>query len=370
MRTFTALAHVDLGFSPDPILMVGIDARRSATAPADRFALYDRLREAATTVPGVAGAAASVVQPVSGNEWDTLIENPEGVSLPEPERQVFINKVTPGWFATYGTPILAGRDFDARDARNALGVALVNETFVKKFIPGGNPIGRTIRELGDGSSLSRSYEIIGVVRDAVYLSPRDPVPPTMYQALSQGRVGLAQGATLAVRAAHGSPSALARSLGDALMQVDPDLSLTFTPFRESIRAVTAQERVLALMSAFFGGLALLLAGLGLYGLMSYAVSRRRAEIGIRLALGAGPGSAVALVLRRVAWLVGAGAVAGTLIATWGSQYIGSLLFGLQPRDPVTLVTAAAVLAGVGLAAAGLPAWRASRIDPARVLREG
>ena len=165
---------------------------------------------------------------------------------------------------------------------------------------------------------------------------------------------------------------LTRSLVSALGAVDGNITMTFKPYRDTVRAATAQERVVAMLSAFFGGLALLLAGLGLYGVMSYAVSRRRTEIGIRMALGAGPATAVRLVLLRAATLVGLGVVAGGAIALSLSKVVAStgLLFGLEPRDPGTLLTAALVLSAIGGMAGYLPARRASRIDPARVLREG
>jgi ABC-type antimicrobial peptide transport system permease subunit len=158
----------------------------------------------------------------------------------------------------------------------------------------------------------------------------------------------------------------------ALSAVDGNVTMTFRPYRETVRAATAQERVIAMLSGFFGALALLLAGLGLYGVMSYAVSRRRTEIGIRMALGAGPAGAVRLVLRRVAVLVGLGVILGSGLALWAAKFVAAtgLLYGLPPRDPATLVGAAATLSVIGALAGYLPARRASRIDPARVLREG
>jgi len=150
--------------------------------------------------------------------------------------------------------------------------------------------------------------------------------------------------------------------------VDRDVTLSFHSLKEDVRDATMQERVLAMLSAFFGGLALLLAGLGLYGVMSYAVSRRRTEIGIRMALGAGPAGAVRLILVRVAALVGCGVVVGGLLSMWAVQFVSSLLFGLQPRDPMVLIASALVLAIVGGLAGWLPARAAARIDPAEVLR--
>ncbi len=369
MRTFSRLSSVRLGFEPDPILVVDANAKRSTVDPAARGDLYERLRRAAQAVPGVRSAALQSITPLSHSGWDTLIENPAGLSLPEKERNVHVNAVSPDWFATYGTPILAGRDFTIHDDRSAPMVILVNETFAKTYFAGGSPIGRWVRNEAFPGQTPPQMQIIGVVRDAVYDSLRDTIPPTMYQnVLQQKKPG--PGIDIAVRAASGSPALLTRSLADAMNRVDGDLTLTFRPFRETVRAFTAQERVIAMLSGFFGGLALLLAGLGLYGVMSYAVSRRRTEIGIRMALGAGPASAVKLVLLRVALLVGLGVAAGAGLALWASTFVSKLLFGLPPRDPGTLLTAALVLSAIGGIAGWLPARRAARIDPARVLREG
>jgi predicted permease len=373
LRTFSTLAHVRLGFEFDPIIMVSANAKRSSVdLTTGRTALYGRLRETAATVPGVRDAALLSITPLTNSSWDTLIQSPEGLSLPESERDVYVNEVSPGLFATFGTPLLAGRDFTPADNLAAPRVIIVNETFARKYFGGASPIGHWVRnEPTPRSNNPPRLQIVGLVRDSVYDSLRDAIPPTMYQVFTQNEQP-GPSATIVVRAAAGSPALLTRSLADTLGRVDGDVSLTFSPYRDSVRAATAQERVLAMLSAFFGGLALLLAGLGLYGVMSYAVSRRRTEIGIRMALGAGPGGAVRLILLRVAALVGAGIAAGTLIALWAARFMAgsSLIYGLQPRDPRALVSAAVALAAIGTIAGYLPARRASRIDPARVLRAG
>jgi predicted permease len=370
LRTFSTLAHVRLGFDPDPLLIVDVGAKRSAVAPDDRAALYERLRAAAAAVPGVRSAALQTVTPLTNSSWDTLIENPEGMSLPENERDVWMNQVSPGFFATYATPLLAGREFAATDTRESPPVVIVNETFAKKYFGGANPVGRFVRKEPRPNHPAPRLEIVGLVRDAVYDSLRDAIPPTMYLPSTQGD-GSDPGTTIAVRAAGGSPALLTRSLVDALSRVDPDITLTFKPFHDTVRAATRQERVVAMLSTFFGGLALLLAGIGLYGVMSYAVSRRRTEIGIRMALGAGPAGAVRLVLARACTLVAIGLAAGLLLSFWAARFVAgsSLVYGLQPRDPATFAGAAVVLAAIGTLAGYLPARRASRIDPARVLRE-
>jgi ABC-type antimicrobial peptide transport system permease subunit len=175
---------------------------------------------------------------------------------------------------------------------------------------------------------------------------------------------------LSVRASNGSPSQLTKSVAAAIGTVNSDLALTFRPLADQVGASLAQERLLATLSGFFGTLALVLAGLGVYGVTSYAVTRRRAEIGIRMALGADPTRVVRLVLSRVTSLIGIGVLVGAGVSLWASTFVAALLYGLEPRDPVTLVGAAGMLAAVGAFAGWLPAWRASRIDPAEVLREG
>jgi putative ABC transport system permease protein len=248
-------------------------------------------------------------------------------------------------------------------------VLLVNETFAKKFFPGRSPIGQRVREVGDPVRQPPEREIVGVVADAVYASLRNAVPPTMYQALAQDE-NPGSSMTLHVRAASGSPVLLTRSIADTIGQLDKDIALTFRPLTSHVESSTNQERVVAMLSGFFGVLALLLAAVGLYGMMSYSVSRRRSEIGIRMALGAAPAGVIALVLRRAAVLIFGGIVIGGGLALWAAKFVTPLLFGLQPRDPVTLAAATLVLTVIGAVAGWVPARRAARIDPARVLREG
>jgi len=249
-------------------------------------------------------------------------------------------------------------------------VIVVNETFAKKYFGGANPVGRWIRNDPGPGENPPQLNIIGLVRDSVYDSLRDKIPPTMYQPVPQQKKP-GPNIEIAVRAASGSPALLSRSIAAAIARVDGDVTVEFRPLKQTVRDFTVQERVTAMLAGFFGGLALLLAGIGLYGVMSYAVSRRRTEIGIRMALGAGPASAVRLVLLRVALLVGLGVAAGAALSWWAATFVDkTLLFELQPRDPMTVVTAAIVLATIGGIAGWLPARRASRIDPARVLREG
>ena len=369
LRTFASLANLDLGFDRQPVLIVNVDAERDSIKPEQRIDLYEQLRRAAASAPGVARAALSVVTPVSGSSWEFGVEVLGGPPRSERDRGVYVNMLSPGWFATYGTTLKAGRDFAETDRAGAPRVAIVNETFARKLVGSPNAIGRTVRQPGFGDRPTTDWQIVGIAQDAVYRSLRDPVPPTMYVPLAQTHQVPAY-VNVGVRAASGSPALLTRGLAAAMMQGHPDVGLTFRLLAVQVDAALTQERVVAMLSVFFGGLALLLAGLGLYGVTSYAVSRRRTEIGIRLALGSAPLSIVRMVLGRVALLVGIGVITGATVSLWAARYIRTLLYGLEPRDAQTMIWAAVILGAVGGLAGWLPARRAAQTDPARVLREG
>jgi putative ABC transport system permease protein len=368
VRTFSSLATRQLGFDRDRLLVVDLVAD-AVNAP-QRLRLYERIRETVGTLPGVADAALSAVTPVSGFMVRDLIDVPDGVPWPENERIAWVNVVSPEFFRTYGTPLTAGRPLTDRDRKDTPRAVVVNQAFARKYLNGASPIGQTIAV---GRKQRRSVEIVGVVRDAVYRSLREPVPPTMYVSVAQydgtGPLALFESMSLSVRSAGASPALLARTVGAAITAANPRLAFTFRPLSDQVNGSLTQERLVAMLSGCFGALALLLAGLGLYGVTAYAVERRRAEIAIRMALGAAPAGIVRLVLSRVSLLVGIGVAVGTGVSLWASTLVATLLYGLQPRDPVTLIGAAGTLASVGMLAGWMPAWRASRIDPAEGLRE-
>jgi len=369
VRTFDKLARLDLGFDPAPVLTVRMNAERAPIDPSQRMAIFERAREAVRALPGVQSAALSYTTPVSGYMWGNRLEVSGGVALTDAQRSTYRNEVSPEFFETFGQRLVAGRAFIDRDRDGAPPVAIVNEAFARRFLGGANPIGHTVRRMRSRAD-EPALEIVGVVGDAVYRRLRDPIPPTLYTPFGQSNTDLATTEfILNVRAASGSPALLTRSVADAIGGVNRDLTLTFRPLSDQINAALTQERIVAMLSAFFGGLALLLAGLGLYGVTSYAVTRRRTEIGIRMALGAAPAGVVRLVLARVSMLVGIGVLAGAGASVWASTLVATLLYGLEPRDPATLAGAAALLAAIGAIAGWVPAHRASRIDPAQVLRD-
>jgi predicted permease len=369
IRTFILLSTRPLGFAAAPVLIVNIDAHRTTNDAAQRIRLYNAARDAVRRLPSVDEAALSLTTPVGSGQFTPRVEV-AGVS--DSRGPVWANLVSPGWLTTFQTPLIAGRDLTDADRAGAPRVALVNETFVRTFMPGGRPIGATIT-LYPGTVRSLGpIEIVGVVEDAIYSTLRAAMPPTYYLPLAQfdylPELGI-RSITLSVRSRAGSPMLLTRSITTALAVVNPQLTLTIRPLADQVNGSLVQERVVAILAGCFGGLALLLAALGLYGVTAYGVARRRGEIGIRMALGAAPAAVMELVLSRVALLVAAGIVIGAVVSAWASKFIATLLYGVQPRDPVTFVGAAAILAAVGAIAGWLPAWRASRIDPAEVLRE-
>ena len=295
-----------------------------------------------------------------------------GTPLQGMERMTAVNFVTPGWFSTFGMRVRAGRDISRprphRSPSRRGGQSGIRAQVPARREPARAPDrvnGRTAA--GDLVDRNRRRGRGRRVRIAPRTSASHAVSPDGADRLAAAAPP-AQ-ADLSVRSGGAPPLQLARSVAAAVHGVNPDMVVTFRSLTDQVGATLAQERIVAMLSGFFGTLALLLAALGLYGVTSYAVSRRRTEIGIRAALGASRGGLVRLVLSRVATLVAAGVVIGAGLSMWASKFVAALLYGLEPRDPATLAGAAIVLAAVGAAAGGLPAYRASRIDPAEVLRD-
>jgi ABC-type antimicrobial peptide transport system permease subunit len=265
--------------------------------------------------------------------------------------------------------LLAGRDFLATDRANTPPVALVNQAYARRFLNGANPVGQfsDLAVPGIGVSGPMKVQIVGLVEDTVYRSLREGSLPTMYTSTLQ-RAEARPSASVSVLAS-GNPLEISRSVANAIRSVDPELVWQVRPLTDQIGEAMAQERLVALLSGFFGTLALLLSALGLYGVTAYAVNRRRPEIALRMALGAGRSRVVGVVMRRTAVLAAIGIACGAVLSIWAAQFVETLVWGLEPRDPATLLTAAAILSAVAGFAGALPAWRATRTDPASVLKE-
>jgi predicted permease len=372
LRTFASLNQLPLGFEPEPLLVVELDLQAGGGPPEERGARVERLREAAAAVPGVRSASVSAVRLLTGGGWSSGLVGIGDGPITRSQPSLWLNATTPGWFETMGMPLRSGRDFEAGDRVGNRLVAIVNEAFVRRFLPGEQPIGPHVR-LGArrGDNVGTRYEIVGVVGDAVYTTPREGMLATMYVPVAQRPPETFwETVLLSINAAPGRRAAVERDVAAALARVDPTVAFTVGTFDQLVEATVTQERLIAMLSAFFGGLALLLAAVGLYGVVAHAVRARQAEIGLRMALGAAPSSIVRLVFQRVGVLIAAGLAFGLAGSLWAVRFVEALLFHLETRDPVTFAGAAAVLVAVSVLAAWMPARRAARLDPATVLREG
>jgi predicted permease len=360
VRTFERIASVPLGFEPHRVLLVNVDLQRAKVSPADRLAFSQRLLEAVRMSPGVSQAGASRWTPID-----------RGLRSADPRRNLAFNHVTQGFFAAYGTTMLAGRDFDARDTAGAPPVAIVNQAYVRQFVTEGTPIGARVMGPGPRNAPPVERTIVGVVDDAVFDSQREGTQPMAYLPLAQ-TVGMEPPGeaviNISLSASSGAPMGLARSVAAALRAIDDNLSFTFRPLADQVHASLTQERLIARLSGIFGALALLIAALGLYGVTSYAVQRRASEIGIRMALGAQRGNVIGLVLRQSLALTVVGIAFGLAAAAGVTRYVRGMLFGLTPLDPATFIGVAIIFALVAAAAAAIPARRATRIDPITALR--
>ncbi len=360
--TLVRLHSVDRGIKTDGILAFGF--RISQPYPPHRAqAVQHELLERISGTPGVAAATAVQVLPIGGGLWSRNIEA-EGYPLqPGESPQVGFNVIAPDYFSTVDTPMLLGREFDKRDTGISKKVTVVNESFARHFFGTQSPIGRHV------TSLNVVYEIVGVAKDAVYQTLRDSPIRTMYIPWTQRDGDQPSSYVYLARAAAGDPLRLTAALEHAGRQVDPSLRMA-TPrtYSEIVDSTILTERLMALLGAFFGSVAVVIACLGMFGLMAFQVSRRIGELGVRMALGAQRRDIVALVLRGAGAMLVTGALAGAAAGMVLSRLTAKLLFGVKPTEPGVYVLAAVVLCASGLVAAWIPARRASRIDPMAALR--
>src|SRR5260221_7152530 len=263
-------------------------------------------------------------------------------------------------------PLLTGRGFNDRDTQTSPHVAVVNEAFVRRYLAGMSATGKTIRTNAESGYPETEYEIVGVVKDTKYPDLREPGPPMAFAPADQFP-DVRPWAVLLIRFSS-SPSVAVTAVKEKISEISPAIKTEFHVLRTDIENGLVRERLMALLSGFFGGLAALLAMIGLYGVMSYIVAMRKNEIGIRMALGASRGHVIGIVVRQTLTLLAVGVGAGLVLSLAAAKGANSLLYGLTANDPLALFSAAGFLAAVALAASYIPAYRASRVDPMNALR--
>ena len=361
-RSLRNLINVDLGFRRAGILVTDYDLSQLHLPVERRFVFGRQLLDQIRSTTGVESAAAAAIVPTEGSSSNRTVWL-EG-SDPSHAQQPWFNWVTPQYFETMGTPLLAGRDFDDLDTPNSPKVAIVNEAFARQFANGANPVGKRLWQKAELGQPQIVYEIVGVAKNTKYRNLREEFPPLVYVPIAQGtnpdqpivirsRIPLAD---------------LTASVKHTILQMSPDLSIQFRTMQDMIHDELTGERLMATLSGVFGILAALLAVIGLYGVMSYTVAQRTNEIGIRITLGASRVEITRMIVREAGALLALGLGAGLVLALAGGRAVGSALFGLKPHDPLTLAAAAALLAVVAVAASYLPARQATKVDPMVALR--
>jgi predicted permease len=374
VRTLDNLMAQDLGFERDHLVSFRVDAALNGYSGSRGAALHKMLLERLETLPGVSNAALATIPLLQGYSWQSTI-NVEGY-VPHGDEEIVghINAVTPGYFQAMGIALLSGRTISDRDRRSEFGtpegspfrVAVINQRFANLYFGTGNPIGRHIG-FGGAADTPPSIEIVGVVADTKYRSIRDAVEPQVF--LSFFEHPGPDGATAYLRTAV-PPEQMFDPLRRMMREIDPALPLfRLRTMDQTLDRSVSNERLIASLSATFGVFAALLAGVGIYGVIAYAVLQRRREIGIRLALGARPGQVTWLFLRDSLTLVAVGC-AGALPLVWiTARYAQSQLYGVEPVDPVTLVGAVAVVLTIAVASCALPATHGARIEPLAALKD-
>jgi putative ABC transport system permease protein len=359
------LMTLDPGFRQDGLLLAGVDISRLNYPVTRRAVFYRELLDRLRATPGVERAASVNIVPISGSGWNDTIEI---LGESTKERMVpWFNRVSSGYFQTMGTPLLAGRDFDEHDTPSSPEVAIVNQEFSKKFLGGKDPIGKQVRLLAGPGEDQHVFQIVGLLRNSKYRNLRDNFVPTVFVAASQNKEP-GMGISIVLRSAIPTAS-LQQAVKKAILAQNSGTSVQFQVFKTQVQESLLKERLMATLSGFFGFLAAILATVGLYGVISYMVARRRNEIGIRIALGASKLNVMNLVLREAAILIATGLVIGSALAIAVARTASSLLYGLQPSDPITVGVADALLACVAIFASLLPALRAARLEPMNALRE-
>lgn len=363
-RSLNKLLTVDTGFRQEGILTAQIGVRRLNLPPERRWPFRQELLDRVKAIPGVTAVTDTSLVPLSGNSSGTSVWL-DGTDAPR-KFDTSRNWIGPDYFKTLETPLLAGREFSERDAATAPKVAIVNESFARQLLNGANPVGRRFWGEATPTSPETLYEIVAQVKDTKYEQLSEEAGPIMFLSVAQEESRLPIG-NLLIRSDL-PQSEITATVTRVLNEINPAITVYFQDFKIMIEGSLLRERLLATLSGFFGALALLLAAIGLYGVLSYSVASRTNEIGIRMALGANARAVRWLILREALLLLLAGVAVGLPLIVGVTRLAATLLYGLTPTDPVSLGVAVALLLTVTLLAGYLPARRATKLDPLTALR--
>jgi predicted permease len=369
VRHMLTLRNVGLGFQRESVLLLTLDPAGSGYQRNQLAPIYRQLLERLEAIPGVRSAALSGITPVSGSGASRFIDVPGFRERAEDRRRVALNWTAPKYFETLGTPLLAGRDFRFEDQGGPL-VAIVSQSMARYYFGDRSPIGQLFtfeRQDNRGAAQEQPYQIVGVAGDTKYLNLQEPIGRMVYLHVFQVPQFFAQQFSLRTNV---RPEAVAGEARRAVRELLPTVTVgRVTTMTDQVDASMIPERLIAMVSGFFGAVGALLAAIGLYGLLAYTVARRTAEIGIRMALGATQGDVTRMVLASAAALVCAGVVVGAPLAFWARQLAATFLDDLAEGAAVPMAAAAAAMIVVALAAAFLPARRAARVNPIEALRQ-
>jgi predicted permease len=349
------------GFSTHEVLVTSVNLVSAGYDASRARTFQDDLLERVKALPGVDSAAFGRLAPLSYGSFSSTPIAVDGYQ-PPPEEQPIVeyNEVGPDYFATIGIPLVSGREFTRADDEKAALIAIVNQTMAAQYWPGKNPIGQRVQVKG------RWMQVVAVAKDSKYESVRETPKPFFYVPLRQN---FSRSPDLFIRTSL-NPQTVATALTREVHTLDPDLALyEVITLQEQLDRSTSAQLVAVTLVGVLGGLALLLSVIGLYGVMSYAVSQSTRELGLRMALGAGAANLLRLVMSRGLTLTAGGVLLGAAVAFVLTRLLGNLLFQVSPRDPIAFASAFIVMTFAALAACFLPAWRATRTDPARILRD-
>jgi predicted permease len=378
-QTLRNLERQDFGISTTNRYVVHLDPRGAGYTAARLQPLYDRMEHEFASLPGMQSIGMALYSTLEENNWGESIYI-EGKPTPtaDTNHNSSWDRVSPHFFETIGQPVIRGRGFTEQDTASSRMVAVVNQAFVKKFFPKEDPIGQHFGTFDQ--KYSSDYEIVGVVADAKYTTPRDPVRPMYFRPLTQWNTGMKEDAAATAESSSlfidsitlrfaGQPRDVESMMRRTLASINPNLSvIDIHSLDYQVAGNFNEERLIARLTMLFGGLALVLASVGLYGITAYSVARRTSEIGVRMALGANRGNVVRLVLRGVAIQIGLGLAIGIPFALVGGKFMASQLYGVRIYDPVTMMLAIGTLGAFAALAGFLPAKRAASIAPMKALR--